>query len=186
MRRKYAGMLVLIVLLTAAALYQVQGKEAVRSQPVFAAASKSGRVMPGQPAPALRLAGMRGGEYAVGGERSKPLLLNFWASWCGPCHEEAPDLQAVYAKYEDQVDFYGVNVTREDSLEEARAFVKKYGFTFPVLLDTEGTAADAYRLRFVPSSYLIDRKGNLVEVIHLLPAAQLEAKIRSLIGAQGA
>ncbi|AFH61012.1 TlpA family protein disulfide reductase [Paenibacillus caseinilyticus] len=186
MIRKYAGMLALIALLTGAALYQMKGQGQPESRPVFAAASKAGRVVPGQPVPALRLQGMRGGEFTVGGERSKPLLLNFWASWCGPCHEEAPDLQAVYAKYKDQVDFYGVNVTREDGLREAQGFVKKYGFTFPVLLDTEGTAADAYRLRFVPTSYLIDRKGNLVEVIHVLPAAQLEAKIRGLIGAQGA
>ncbi|MCZ8518018.1 MULTISPECIES: TlpA family protein disulfide reductase [Paenibacillus] len=182
--RRYGGILAVMSLLAALLLVQLTERRG-DGKPVYAAASGPPRVAPGLPAPALRLQGMGGGEFAVGGGRSKPLLLNFWASWCGPCHEEAPDLQAVYAKYKDRVDFYGVNVTSEDSAKEAKAFVKKYQFTFPVLLDTEGTAAEAYRLRLVPSSYLIDREGKLVEVIHVLPADQLEAKIQRLIGTAG-
>ncbi|MGF9913232.1 TlpA disulfide reductase family protein [Paenibacillus ehimensis] len=133
------------------------------------------------PVPAFTLKGLDGGEYKVGGVRDKPLMVNFWASWCGPCREEAPALKQVYDRYKGQFDLYAVNVTRGDELEAVRRFVKQAEFSFPVLLDTSGEAAEAYRLLFVPTSFLIDRQGRLKEVIHVLPPDELEDKIKKLI-----
>ncbi|PUA40980.1 TlpA family protein disulfide reductase [Paenibacillus elgii] len=133
------------------------------------------------PVPAFTLKGLDGGEYKVGGVRDKPLMVNFWASWCGPCREEAPALKQVYDRYKGQFDLYAVNVTKGDELEAVKRFVNQAQFSFPILLDTSGEAADAYRLLFVPTSFLIDRQGRLKEVIHVLPPDQLEDKIKRLI-----
>ncbi|MBE1441064.1 TlpA disulfide reductase family protein [Paenibacillus sp. OAS669] len=134
-----------------------------------------------QPVPSFTLQGLDGKTYRVGGQRDKPLMINFWASWCGPCKEEAPDLAKVYEKYKDKFDLYAVNVTREDRMADVQSFVKRNGFTFPVLLDKEGATAELYRILFVPTSFLIDKQGVLREVIHVLPPEQLEQRIQSLI-----
>ncbi|KEQ26260.1 TlpA family protein disulfide reductase [Paenibacillus tyrfis] len=150
-----------------------------RNSSVYAAGRQELKVA--SPVPAFTLKGLDGGEYKVGGARDKPLMVNFWASWCGPCREEAPALKQVYDRYKGQFDLYAVNVTRGDELEAVKRFVNQAQFSFPVLLDTSGEAADAYRLLFVPTSFLIDRQGRLKEVIHVLPPDQLEDKIKRLI-----
>ncbi|SFL27342.1 Thiol-disulfide isomerase or thioredoxin [Paenibacillus sp. 1_12] len=134
-----------------------------------------------QLAPAFDLQGLDGKSYHVGGVRDKPLIINFWASWCGPCHEEAPDLKQMYEVYKDELDIYAVNVTKGDRMQDVQGFVKQYELPFPVLLDTKGLTAEQYRLQVVPTSFLLNKEGVLVDVIHVLPAKALEAKIRLLL-----
>jgi len=175
MRRNATAML-LALGLVALAMYQLSAanKEAE--------ASKVSKEMAyNKPVPAFSLQGLDGQEYKVGGAGDKPVMINFWASWCGQCQEEAPALKQVYDKYRDRFELYAVNVTRQDRMADVRAFVKQNGFKFPVLLDKEGKAAEMYRILFVPTSFLIDRSGKLKEVIHVLPPDQLEERIRSLI-----
>ncbi len=71
---------------------------------------------------------------------------------------------------------YAVNVTKDDSINLVQSFVQQYRYTFPVLLDSKGEAASAYRILFVPTSFLIDRQGRLLEVIHVLPKEELDKK----------
>jgi thiol-disulfide isomerase/thioredoxin len=132
-------------------------------------------------APAFTAQGLDGHEYKVGGAREKPLVINFWASWCGPCEEEAPDLIHVYKKYEGQFDLYAVNVTQSDKLEDVKKFAKDKGYPFPVLLDSDGKAAEMFRFLFIPTSYLIDKNGVIQEVINVLPRNELDKKIKHLI-----
>ncbi|UKS24019.1 TlpA family protein disulfide reductase [Paenibacillus sp. HWE-109] len=132
-------------------------------------------------APSFTLQGLDGKEYTIGGEREKPLLVNFWASWCGPCEEEAPDLVDVYNKYQGQFDLYAVNVTPGDKMENIKKFVETYQFPFPVLLDKKGTNAENYRVVAIPTSFLIDKNGVVREVIHVLSAKDLDKKIAGLI-----
>ncbi|MDB5056310.1 MAG: thiol-disulfide oxidoreductase ResA family protein [Bacilli bacterium] len=132
-------------------------------------------------APAFDLEGMDGQTYKVGGKRDKPVLVNFWASWCDACEIEAPDLKQLYDKYKGQFDLYAVNTTDKDHLADAQAFVKSHSLPFPILLDTKGKAADLYRFSFIPTSFLIDRNGVVVEVVNLLTAKELESKIKKLI-----
>lgn len=132
-------------------------------------------------APSFSLQGLDGQTYNVGGARDKPLFLNFWASWCGPCEMEAPDLKRLYDKYSDQLDMYAVNITRNDKLENAKKFVERHEFTFPVLLDEEGKASELYQFYFIPTSFLIDRNGVIAEVINLVEPKELERKIKKLI-----
>lgn len=112
----------------------------------------------------------------------KPLVVNFWASWCGPCELEAPDLAALYEKYQDQVEFYAINLTDSDTLAKAEEFVEKYQFTFPVLLDQKGEASTAYRILAVPTTYFIDQNGVIIHKhFGLATKAELEASIRKLV-----
>lgn len=86
-------------------------------------------------APGFELLALDGKEYGLEGVKGKPVVINFWASWCGPCRLEAPDLVELYEKYGENIEIYAVNQTFGDSEQAAKAFANEYGFKFPVLLD---------------------------------------------------
>lgn len=120
----------------------------------------------GKDAPAFKLTELDGTmAYEAGGKRDKPLIVNFWASWCGPCDLEAPDLVSLYDKYEGKLDLYAVNATNYDNIRNAREFVQEKGFRFPVLIDDKGKAGNAYQVFAYPTSFIIDRSGKIVERI---------------------
>lgn len=130
------------------------------------------------PAPSFTLTGLDGKSYEVGGSRDKLLWVNFWASWCGPCRAEAPDLVKIYNKYKDKLDLYAVNVSQGDSMRNIQSFVDEFQFPFPVLLDKEGKAASTYKILAIPTSFLIDKSGKIVEIFNVLPPKELEKKIQ--------
>lgn len=132
-------------------------------------------------APAFILTAMNGQTYVVGGARDKPVLVNFWASWCGPCEAEAPDFEKLFGKYKGKFDLYGVNITNSDNLKDAEDMVKQYKLSFPILLDKEGKATALYQISLVPTSYLVDKSGTIVDVFHVLDYKELERKIKKLI-----
>jgi len=132
-------------------------------------------------APAFALNGLDGKTYTVGGKREKPVLLNFWASWCGPCAEEAPDLQRLFEAFGGQFDLYAVNVTKTDEMKAVRSFVAGNKLTFPILLDKKLEAAPLYRFSVIPTSFLIDRDGYVVDTFHGLPYEQLSRKMQRLL-----
>jgi thiol-disulfide isomerase/thioredoxin len=182
MNKNLSVFLVLLILIGIAVLQNVsaRGKEAIKKAETTV---QDTAPKPGFIAPAFKLTGMNGETYEVGGKRDKPLMLNFWASWCGPCELEAPDLKSVYEKYGNDFDLYGINTTDKDNLDEAKKFVKQYKLPFPILLDTKGKVADQFRFNLIPTSFLIDRNGIVVEVIHVLAPKELERKIKNLIKA---
>ena len=94
----------------------------------------------------------------------KPILLNFWASWCGPCQMEMPDFEEFYKTYGDKVHFLLVNLTdgQQETVESASAFIAEKGYTFPVYYDTDIDAAMHYGVSAVPVSYFIDAEGRFV------------------------
>ena len=96
----------------------------------------------------------------------KPLILNFWATWCPPCKAEMPHMQNIYDKFKDQgVEILAVNLTSQDTKSKIAPFVKEFGLTFPILLDEEGYVGQKYQIMTVPTSLMIDTKGNIVETI---------------------
>lgn len=94
----------------------------------------------------------------------KPIVLNFWATWCGPCQSEMPAFDKMYQKYGDQVTFLMVNVTdgSRDTAESVTAFCKDSGYTFPIFLDTTLEASIAYGAYSIPMTFFIDPDGNLL------------------------
>lgn len=93
-----------------------------------------------------------------------PVVLNFWASWCGPCKSEMPDFDAAYQELGEDVQFLMVNLTdgSRETVDSASVFVEEQGYSFPVFYDTESQAAIAYAAYSIPTTYFIDAEGYAV------------------------
>jgi cytochrome c biogenesis protein CcmG/thiol:disulfide interchange protein DsbE len=90
--------------------------------------------------------------------RGEVVVINFWASWCGPCKMEARDLEKVYRKYKGKgVRFVGIAV--DDTLENARGFIARYGVTYPNAFDFENRLAAGYSIFAIPTTYVLDKEG---------------------------
>lgn len=94
----------------------------------------------------------------------KPIVLNFWASWCGPCQMEMPDFEEAYKTYGEEVQFLVVNMTdgSQETVETASQFIDKKGYTFPVYYDTKLEGAYCYSVYSLPMTYFIDKDGNVI------------------------
>ncbi len=91
----------------------------------------------------------------------KPVVLNFWASWCGPCASEMPDFEEAYKERGDEIQFLMVNLTDgyQETMESATEYIQEQGFTFPVFYDTESNAANTYATYSIPMTFFIDSEG---------------------------
>ena len=93
----------------------------------------------------------------------KPVVINFWATWCPPCKQELPDFDKLCKEYGDRVVFMMVNLTDgyRDTVDGTKRFVSGKGYTFPVYFDTKDNAASAYNVSSIPQTTFIDAKGNI-------------------------
>ncbi len=118
----------------------------------------------------------------------KPVILNFWASWCGPCKSEMPDFQTAYEKHGDEIHFMMVNLTdgTQETVDKAYTFIEQQGYTFPVYYDTAMEGAAAYGVNAIPVTYFIDARGNLVAWGQgMLSEADLQYGIDLLLNPEG-
>lgn len=114
----------------------------------------------------------------------KPIVLNFWASWCGPCKMELPDFQKAYEKYDGKIEFLMVNMTdgMRETKEKASAFMTAEGYTLPVYFDALQSGAYTYSVYSLPTTYFIDAGGNIVAGAEgMLTAENLEKGISLIL-----
>ena len=137
----------------------------------------------GRLAPAFRLPNLRDGqdEISLASFRGHPVLVNFWATWCQPCTQEMPLLQAAHKRVGGAVVFLGVD--RQDYRPQAQSFLQQTGVTYASAYDKDGTLDGAYRLRGMPTSVFIDAAGRIHDQITgPLTRAQLDDELAALTG----
>ena len=137
---------------------------------------------PERAAPNFKLGAADGSELMLTDFRGKYVLLNFWASWCGPCREETPDLQSFFEHHADS-NFAILAVNQQERPEAASKFLKEFGVTYPVALDRSGEVNQAYGVgRGMPISYLLAPNGVIEKVYFGALAeehfAEIEAKLQ--------
>ena len=116
------------------------------------------------PAPEFALADLEDGQVALSELRGRVVFVNFWATWCGPCRDEAPALERLYASLRHQgFELLGVSIDAEGDRDAILEFQEEFGLSFPILVDPRQEAYRAYGATGVPESFLIDANGRLVE-----------------------
>jgi len=116
------------------------------------------------PAPDFTVTDIDGNEIKLSDMKGKPVVVNFWATWCYYCIEELPDFHSMYKEYGENVQFMMVNMTDgiQETVSGAHKYIESSGFTFPVYYDTAFEAGIAYNVTSLPRTYFIDANGNLV------------------------
>jgi len=115
----------------------------------------------GQQAASFHLKTLDGKDFSLDRQRGKVVLLNFFATWCGPCRAELPHVQKIWEANHDRSDFVLLVVGREESDETVAKFKKKDRYTFPMAADPKRAAYSLYAKQFIPRTYLIDREGRI-------------------------
>ncbi|MGI5970580.1 MAG: TlpA family protein disulfide reductase [Oscillospiraceae bacterium] len=106
-----------------------------------------------------------GNEVKLSDFSGRPVVLNFWASWCPPCRSEMPEFDDAYREAGDDVAFLMVNMTdgRRETFDSASGFISEQGYTFPVYYDTQLSAATAYGISAIPVTVFIDSEGRIAK-----------------------
>lgn len=112
------------------------------------------------PAPPFTLAARGGGTVSLAQYKGQVVMINFWASWCGPCRQEMPLLESIYKKY-NKLGFTMLGVNVEPDAKAADAWLKDMTVTFPIVYDPDSKVSKAYDVAGMPSTVFIDRNGNL-------------------------
>ncbi len=135
---------------------------------------------PGSAAPDFELSTTEGAQLSLASLRGRPVLINFWATWCGPCSIEMPAIQAQYEKHAPALAVLAINF--DESPDAVDAFVEEFKLSFDVLLDPGGQINEqTYQVRGYPSSYFIDENG-IVQAVHIgiMTEGQLEGYLEQL------
>lgn len=137
------------------------------------------------PAPDFTVYDASGSEVQLSTFFGKPIVLNFWASWCGPCQSEMPDFNEKYAELGDDIHFVMVNMTDggRETMETASAFIEKNGYDFPVFFDTSSQAATTYGAYSLPTSFFINAQGHVIaQAVGAIDAKTLQRGIDMITG----
>ena len=124
-----------------------------------------------------------GNDVKLSEQFGKPLVVNFWASWCPPCKEEMPDFESVYQEMGEQVTFMMVNLVdgSRETLETATDYITANGYTFPIYFDVNQDAAYTYTITSIPTTLFINAKGEIVaSAVGAIDAEALKQGIRAI------
>jgi len=135
----------------------------------------------GHPAPNFVIHQPEGGNLTLADYRGRPVILNFWASWCGPCRLEMPDLVQLHETYRRQ-DLVIIEINVAEPHTAVAAFVAEFGMTMPVVIDPRGEIQDAYKTNSLPATFFIDRNGVIqLRWIGLITPDMLEQGVRNIL-----
>jgi cytochrome c biogenesis protein CcmG, thiol:disulfide interchange protein DsbE len=143
-----------------------------------------GTASPGHAAPAFHLPALgAGGSVSLADYSGERIVLNFWASWCGPCADEASALERASQRWAERgVAFVGVDT--RDSTDAANAFVQAHGITYPVAADPDGATADDYGVTAMPQTFIISGSGRVVSrMIGPVTEAKLDGLLEAAVSA---
>lgn len=160
-RYPYLGLAVAILLMVGAAVIYERGRadESESGLSVVTLAGRPGSTPRlGEPAPDFTLATLDGQRLGLADLRGRPVLINFWASWCPPCRGEMPDLAQAAREYSD-VGLVVLAVNLQEEPEAIQRYATNAGLSFPIALDRSGAVATRYNLTGLPTSFFIDRNG---------------------------
>jgi cytochrome c biogenesis protein CcmG/thiol:disulfide interchange protein DsbE len=145
--------------------------------------SQQGSVNVGERAPEFTLTTFDGNSIRTAELKGKILVINFWASWCKPCEQEAADLEAAWRFYQSRGDVVFLGVDYVDTEVEARAYLEKFEITYPNGPDLGTRISQAFRIRGVPETYIVDQNGILqfVQIGPFRSLSQIKAVIDPLL-----
>jgi peroxiredoxin len=135
-------------------------------------------------APDFTLETLDGGQVTLSDLRGQAVIVNVWASWCGPCRMEMPAFKDVYEEYKERgLVILAVNSTSQDRRSDVEKFVSEFQLPFPIPLDIEGEVARLYRVSALPSTFFVGRDGVITKVVIGGPLAEstLRAEVESLL-----
>lgn len=146
-------LITLLLLVTLGGAWLWWSRPAVEGAPVVATPGPG----VGRLAPDFSLPLLDGGTFTLSEMRGTPVVLNFWATWCGPCQRELPAVQRAAAHYDDQVVFAGVD--QGETAETVQRYVDKLGLTFAIPMDGDGEVGYQYNVKGLPTTFFIDGDG---------------------------
>ena len=147
------------------------------------ATGRSGMTRIGKPAPQFAMQLLDGGEFRLSDHEGRPLVINFWASWCPPCRQESPAFERQWRRYRDTgIQFVGVDI--QDDVSDAEAYVREFGLTFPNGIDPDGRITIDYGVIGLPVTFFVGSSG-IVEGrwVGATPEEKLEEWVNTLVAA---
>ena len=157
-----------LIIATAALIYNSRGKEAGLLNDLNPAAGRMENAAASQDtktkAPDFTVSDGKGNSVKLSDMAGKPVVLNFWASWCPPCKIEMPDFNKIYKETGNEIQFMMVDLVdgQRETVETGARYVREQGFSFPVYFDTRQEGAYAYGIRSIPTTFFIDKDGYIV------------------------
>ncbi|MDR1319701.1 MAG: TlpA family protein disulfide reductase [Treponema sp.] len=155
-----AGLILLLPLMVSAAPKDPVGPEVIRAFQAAGLPVEENGIRPID----FELSLLDGTRLKLADLKGRPVFLNFWATWCGPCRSEMPSMEAVYKRLKDRgFGILAVNVG-EDS-KQVSPFMRRYGLSFPVAFDTTSQVSTRYGIQAIPTTYIIDKRGLIISRI---------------------